>query len=66
MTPPDVTFAANGMFCPLSCDTVFTTHDRPPTEHAVLIGCLLIAERLAAVLARARRDRRSSGRAGTR
>ena len=28
MTPPHVTFAANGMFCPLSSDTVLTTHEQ--------------------------------------
>ncbi len=32
ITPPKLTFAANGMFMPLSCETVLTTQFSPPSR----------------------------------
>ena len=45
ITPPKLTFAANGMFMPLSCETVFDDAVQPAVaEYAELICCLLIAD----------------------
>ncbi|CAH0314199.1 hypothetical protein SRABI128_04620 [Microbacterium sp. Bi128] len=39
-TLPKLTFAAKGMLCPLSSDTVSATHVKPPSSYALLIGAL--------------------------
>ena len=48
-----------------TCEIVFTTHDRPPSEYDGLSGCLLIAEDWLPS-SRCRKESGPSGRGGTR